>query len=142
MATADKLNKLLATKTAIKTSLINKGVEVSDDTIFADYPSKIDSIQSGVDSSYKDFYYFFTENGTNFNQLFMGSTVTEINLNGLDTSTVINMKETFSNCTALTSLNIGNWNTGKVTDMYGMFFNCNQLTSLDSSSFSTFPLTK
>ena len=45
--TADKLNKLKETKLAIKTAIVNKGVEVTDTDTFASYASKIDSIQTG-----------------------------------------------------------------------------------------------
>lgn len=45
--TADKLNKLKETKQAIKTAIVNKGVDVTDTDTFASYASKIDSIQTG-----------------------------------------------------------------------------------------------
>lgn len=45
---ADKLNKLIETKEAIKTSIQNKGVEVLDTDPFASYPEKIDSISGDV----------------------------------------------------------------------------------------------
>lgn len=45
--TAEKLNKLQVTKDAIKQSIINKGISVSDTDTFASYPSKIDSIETG-----------------------------------------------------------------------------------------------
>lgn len=41
---ADKLNRVLETKNAIKQALINKGVEVSDTDSFESYAGKIDSI--------------------------------------------------------------------------------------------------
>ena len=76
MATADKLNKLLSTKAAIKQAIIDKGVEVSDDTIFADYPAKISAIEagggSGDSTTYEnpDFYEIRTSGGTNYSGLF------------------------------------------------------------------------
>ena len=45
MSTADKLNKLLETKEAIKQAIIDKGGTVGD--VFADYPTAIQNIQSG-----------------------------------------------------------------------------------------------
>lgn len=48
---ADKLNKLIETKAAIKAAIIAKGQSVSDSTKFADYPAKIQAIQTGVDTS-------------------------------------------------------------------------------------------
>ena len=44
--TADKLNKLSQTKTAIKAAIEAKGVTVGDAT-FAEYPSKISAISGG-----------------------------------------------------------------------------------------------
>lgn len=48
---ADKLNKLLSTKNAIKASIIAKGQTISDTDAFASYPAKIDAIETGVDTS-------------------------------------------------------------------------------------------
>lgn len=45
--TAQKLNKVLQTKNAIKEALIEKGVEVSASDTFASYPEKILEIQTG-----------------------------------------------------------------------------------------------
>lgn len=45
--TADKLNKLITTKTDIKTAIVEKGVEVLDNDTFASYADKIRSIQTG-----------------------------------------------------------------------------------------------
>ena len=44
---ADKLNKIIDTKAAIRTSISNKGVTVSENDAFDLYPSKIDSISGG-----------------------------------------------------------------------------------------------
>ena len=45
--TADKLNKLITTKSAIKEAIQNKGVTVTDTDTFASYADKISSITSG-----------------------------------------------------------------------------------------------
>lgn len=45
--TASKLNKILETKAAIKQAIIDKGVEVGEDTVFAEYPNKISEIEVG-----------------------------------------------------------------------------------------------
>lgn len=60
--TADKLNKLIETKAAIKTAITNKGVEVSDTDTFSSYASKIDSISSGSSSNlgFSDLGYDYT----------------------------------------------------------------------------------
>lgn len=50
MATADKLNKLLETKQAIKQAIIDKGVAVADTDTFASYATKIREITTGSNS--------------------------------------------------------------------------------------------
>lgn len=50
---ADKLNKILATKQAIKDAIIAKGQDVSNEDTFASYPDKILAIQTGCDISDK-----------------------------------------------------------------------------------------
>ena len=50
--TADKLNKVLETKAAIKDAIIAKGVDVADTDSFSSYAGKIGEIQSGGSSSY------------------------------------------------------------------------------------------
>lgn len=52
MSTADKLSKLLETKKAIKTAIIEKGVEAGD--VFATYPEKIKAIETGGTGSSGD----------------------------------------------------------------------------------------
>lgn len=47
----DKLNKLVETKSAIKTAIVNKGVSISDTDTFASYADKIASI-SGAEDTY------------------------------------------------------------------------------------------
>lgn len=44
---ADKLNKVLSTKTDIKNAIIEKGVDVSDSDVFSSYGDKIRNIKSG-----------------------------------------------------------------------------------------------
>ena len=46
--TTSKLSKLLETKAAIKQAIIDKGVEVGDDTVFSDYPTKIAAIETRI----------------------------------------------------------------------------------------------
>ena len=53
MSTADKLNKLITTKSAIKEAIQNKGVTVTDADTFASYADKINSISSGGGGGYE-----------------------------------------------------------------------------------------
>ena len=145
MATADKLNKLLNTKAAIKQAIIGKGVDVSDDTIFADYPAKISAIESGSgggsgDSAtylHPDFYEIRTSGGTNYQGLFYYYKDTTLDLSNFDTSNVTTMYEMFTSCSKLTSLDVSNFDTSNVATMSHMFESCSSLSSLDLSSFNT-----
>lgn len=46
---ADKLTYLSATKTAIKSAIVNKGVSVADSDTFRSYADKIASIETGIE---------------------------------------------------------------------------------------------
>ena len=144
MGVVNKINKLLQTKTAIRQAIIGKGVEVPEDTVFADYPSKINAIESGGSgdvTTYEqpDFYEFRTNGGTNYSYLFYNvKTATQFpNLLTLDTSNVTNMEAMFSSCSNLTSLDLSSFDTSNVTNMQNMFSGCTNLTSLDVSNFDT-----
>ena len=143
--TADKLNKLLETKQAIKQAIIDKGVDVSDDTVFADYPSKINAIESGegggVDPYIEYLWIRSTNNNTNYSYLFDGYVGDTLDISKLDTSNVANMRNMFNDCSSLTSLDLSNFNTSKVTNMTYMFNYCEKLTSLDLSNFNTSKIT-
>ena len=133
--TADKLNKLLNTKQEIKQAIVDKGVEVGDDTKFSDYPAKINAIQTGDTESVWE---IVTDNWTRFQHLFHNCTsLTTLDVSNWDTSNVKNMANMFSYCQSLTSLDVSKWNTSNVTTMSQMFYNCNKLTSLDASNFDT-----
>jgi predicted Zn-dependent peptidase len=82
--TADKLNKILETKQAIRQAIITKGVEVGEDTKFADYPSRIVAIQTGsgegTGGASDAFFNLRTQNGTNMSYLFYSYPEIELNL--------------------------------------------------------------
>jgi len=63
--------------------------------------------------------------------------LTEINVNGFDTSNVTEMQCMFLGCDQLTGLDVSGFNTSKVTMMYDMFESCENLTELDVSGFDT-----
>ncbi|WP_417300428.1 BspA family leucine-rich repeat surface protein, partial [Ellagibacter isourolithinifaciens] len=69
------------------------------------------------------------------------SEVVSIDLSGLDTSGVADMRSMFSGCSSLTSLDLSSLDTSSVTDMSGMFRGCSSLTSLDLSSLDTSSVT-
>ena len=59
------------------------------------------------------------------------------NLQTLNTTNVISMRDMFAGCRSLTSLDVSNFNTSNVTKMSSMFHGCNKLASLDLSGFDT-----
>ena len=72
---------------------------------------------------------------------FLGTTLSSMDLRGLDTSQVTNMRNMFADDSNLTSLDASNWDTSKVTDIGGMFNNCNNLTFLNVSNWDTSKVT-
>lgn len=53
--TVDKLNKLIETKNAIRTSITNKGGELTESDKFSDYATVINNLPSGgEDTRFKD----------------------------------------------------------------------------------------
>ena len=151
MATvAEKLNKLLQIKENIRQAITNKGIEVSEDTVFDDYASKIDSIESGSSSeeTYEcpDFYELRTNGGTDYSYLFSNysgaySQGDTLDLSNWDTSKVTGMSYTFKNLSGFTSINLTGWNTSNVTFMSNMFYSCYSLTTLNLNNFNTSKVT-
>ena len=130
--TAQKLNKILETKEAIRTAINNKGGTLTTTDTFASYPSAIDSLPSGgntlktlLDATKSASYLFSNYSGTSVNDL--------ISYN--DTENVTNMNNMFYNCTKLETN--PQLNTSKVSSMNGMFNYCRKLETymqLDTSS--------
>ncbi|EEO6581955.1 BspA family leucine-rich repeat surface protein, partial [Listeria monocytogenes] len=69
------------------------------------------------------------------------SSLTELDVSGLDTSAVTNMTEMFYGCNALKELDASNFDTSSVTDMNSMFISCSALEKLDVSNFDTSSVT-
>ena len=149
--TAQKLNKILETKEAIRTAINNKGGTLTTTDTFASYPSAIDSLPSGgggslktlldaTKSTYHLFYnyqgtsidglisYNDTENVTNMARMFQNCSKLAT-IPQLDTSSVNDMREIFYYCGKLTS--IPQLDTSKVTNMISMFRSCSKLTTID-----------
>ena len=151
MTITDQINRLSGAKAAIKQSIENKGVEVSDTALLDEYPALIDSIEAGGgeggDSYYEDLFNKITGNNTDYSYLFSTSggtshLLTELDLSSFDTSNVINMSYMFYFCSKLTTLDVSNFDTSNVTDMSNMFSYCESLTTLDVSNFDTSKVTK
>ena len=138
--TVEELNKVLEIKNNIKQAIADKGVEITDDTAFADYPSKIESIESGGggDPYYETLWNACTNNNTDYSYLFEGYNGTELDVSKFDTSNVQDMNNMFATCQSLKTLDVSNFNTSNVKDMNYMFYYCKELTSLgDISNFNT-----
>ncbi|WP_235006597.1 BspA family leucine-rich repeat surface protein [Listeria monocytogenes] len=69
------------------------------------------------------------------------SSLTELDVSGLDTSAVTSMTEMFYGCNALKELDASNFDTSSVTDMNSMFISCSALEKLDVSNFDTSSVT-
>lgn len=69
---------------------------------------------------------------TDSSEMFKGfSSLTSIeNLNLLDTSKTISMREMFAECSSLTSVDLSNFDTSNVADMQYMFSRCNNLSTI------------
>lgn len=83
---------------------------------------------------------------TSLERAFYMNNYKSIDLSGLDTSKVTNMKEMFAQTTGivhgrLENLDVSNFDTSKVTNMDSMFAGCHALTKLDLSSFNTSKVT-
>ena len=74
--------------------------------------------------------------------MFSGCTaLTDVDLSGLDTTSLTDMNGMFYGCTSLASLDLSGLQTAKVTDMGYLFYNCSALTTLDVSGFNTSKVT-
>jgi surface protein len=114
--TIDKLNKVKETKAAIRKAIANKGVEVPEDTIFADYPNKISEITSGEgggdSTTYENpnFYEIRTNGGTDCSHLFYNYNGTSLDLSNWDMTNVSRTDFMFGGCRELRTLRLDNCN--------------------------------
>ena len=148
MATADKLNKLLETKAAIRQAIIDKGVEIGDDTIFADYASKIDSIEVGGESITEEQSNIInawnqrTNNGTSLDALYCNyyrsssGNIVDLDLQCIDFSKVTDINMMFSD-NSIKSITIRNMDTSNIRTMSFVFYSISILTELDLSDWYT-----
>ena len=79
-----------------------------------------------------------TKNATDMSDMFYDcKSLTTLDLSFFDTSNVTQMQSMFSRCSSLTTLSLSSFNTSKVNDMDYMFRDCKSLTTLDLSFFDT-----
>ena len=138
MATSDKLQKLLETKAQIRQAIIDKGVEVGEDVVFADYSNKIAAIETSGGSD--NFLALRTNNHTNYSSLFEGykeDSLEPFALDTWDTSNVTDMDHMFSIC-KVKDYNLSNWDFSKVADTHNMF-NYSDAVNIDLSNWRVGP---
>ena len=150
--TADKLNKILESKAAIKAAIEAKGVSDVGD-VLAEYPDKIASISGGsgkfvVPNGLKfgyskvfDATQFDTSQVTDMSYMLYQYKGTSLDLSGLDTSNVTNMTYMFSNCSNITSLDLSSLNVDNVTNMSYLFYYCNAAKSINLTGWNTSKVT-
>ena len=79
-----------------------------------------------------------TSNVANMKLMFYGcSALTELDLSSFNTSNDTTMSDMFYGCSSLTTLNVSGFNTDNVTNMSGMFGGCSALPTLNLSNFNT-----
>jgi len=146
--TADKLNKILDTKGNIKQAIIDKGVDVDDTIVFADYPEKISEIQSGggkakivdgtkfaystfVDFPEYDMSYVSEMADTSYLFYYCNNLIStpELDLNSSTT-----LQNAFNRCDNITELFL--INTNNIVNMDSAFLACYKLQeiSVDTSA--------
>ena len=136
--TAQKLNKILETKEAIRTAINNKGGTLTTTDTFASYPSAIDSLPSGGGDSLKEFldetkdasYLFCGYSSNGQTTWYYNLTYERLQkiLSYNTTSNVTNMEGMFYYCNVLTEIPL--INTSLVTNMNRIFYNCLNLTTI------------
>ena len=135
MSVATELTRIQSAKDALKTSIRNKGVSVSDNALISEYPALVDAIQTGGgggDTAMKE-----NVQGT-LTSYTIPNDVTSIRnyafayLNNLESITISNGVTTigdsaFNQCTSLTSVTIPN---GVTSIGSWAFAYCSSLTSI------------
>ena len=139
--TAQKLNKILETKEAIRTAINNKGGTLTTTDTFASYPTAIDNLPSGGNDWLKEFldetkdasYLFCGYASLNYGTRTtwcknLTNKILQKVLKYETTSNVTNMSGMFYWCKKITT--IPSINTSLVTNMDNMFRECYLLTTI------------
>jgi len=126
----------------IKWNYFTSGDNVQKIKIVLDY--RIQSL-NGIFSSWKwikkaNFINFKRNNINSFNNLYIESSVEEINFYDFPEKSITNMKELFNGCKSLKTINWYSFDTSNVTNMSGMFNYCS-IESLNLSNFDTSKVT-
>ena len=124
--TAQKLNKILETKEAIRTAINNKGGTLTTTDTFASYPTAIDNLPSGGGGSLKTLL-DATQSTKSLFSNYQGTSVDDL-ISYSDTSNVTNMSGMFYKC--LNLITIPQLYTSNVTNMSSMFSRCSSLETI------------
>ena len=129
---SDKFNRAFASKEAIRQALISKGVDVPDNTPFADYANKINDISVGDDNNpYQKLYMQRTANETSMIGLFAYVPATSnLDLSMMNTSQVTDMSRMFDNC-KVPYLDLSGFDVSKVNNMNYIFNQCTSEINID-----------
>lgn len=135
MSITDQITRIQTAKSAIKTSIENKGVTVAEDTKLDAYPALIDSIEAGsggggesTEHVNPDYFMARTNDNTCYRYAFyMVDDFKTIDVENLDTSKVTYMSNCFDSCVyAFDKKKIwdfSNWNTSVAENNFYMFYN-------------------
>ena len=135
MTIADQITRLTNAKAAIKQSIVNKGVRVSDTALLDEYPALIDKIEGGGEGGgpnpYEELYMQRTANETSMVGLFSYTPAsTTLDLSAMNTSKVTDMSYMFAEC-KVPYLDLSDFDVSNVTTMSNMFYNCKSEINID-----------
>ena len=156
-AIVEKLHEILNIKNNIKQAIRDKGVDMPDNTRFANYPDMITSIEDkytegydngyangyndginnggsggseGGDSYYRALFNQRTDNGNNMRSLFYECPAMELDLSNLDTNNVTNINHMFYGCNNLTTLDVSGFNISNINTLSYIFSSCTSLSEI------------
>lgn len=128
MSIKDQITRLQTAKSAIKTSIENKGVTVAEDAKLDAYPALIDSIKvgsgGGSEHNHPDFFDLLTDNGTKYDELFAGISKdldTIIKIEDLDVSKVQSVYNMFNVCKGFRDRTYNFSHFGTIKSLSGLF---------------------
>ena len=145
MTIANEINRLNNAKAAIKQSIENKGVAVSDDAKIDEYPALIDEISVGgsCDSAWPNFFEWRTQNYTSYKYLFTYTIPDDEFMNLIGSIDTTNLKDisyafnyfNYSGGKQINELDLTHWNVSNVTYTNRAFYYCGKTYNLNISGW-------
>jgi surface protein len=135
MSISNEITRLTNAKAAIKQSIVNKGIRVSDSALLDEYPALIDKIEGGGEGGgpnpYQELYMQRTANETNMVGLFSYTPAsTTLDLSAMNTSKVTDMSYMFNEC-KVPYLDLSGFDVSNVSNMQHMFHSCPSNVNID-----------